>query len=134
MCIVLEPVFSVSMLSSSVLLRVVQTLSDPDKRVEYDQLMGFSEVSINPFRDTGYPLDQVGIFTFLLCQYQCAALYASCAQCLAPIEVHLNAKVSMGQTSILRQQECVVSDNKVSKQQHCTLCTHVQQISALLIC
>lgn len=52
------------MLSSSVLLRVVQTLSDPDKRVEYDQLMGFSEVSINPFRDTGYPLDQVFVDEF----------------------------------------------------------------------
>ncbi|KAK9798198.1 hypothetical protein WJX73_003293 [Symbiochloris irregularis] len=49
---------------------IYETLSDPEKREEYDMLMGFTKESINPFRDTGYALDQVFVdeFTCIGCR------------------------------------------------------------------
>lgn len=39
----------------------LQTLIDPDKRAAYDSIAGFTPDAINPFKDTAYPRDLVGL-------------------------------------------------------------------------
>lgn len=42
----------------------MQTLSDVHKRAAYDNIFGFDEDAINPFKDTAESRDQVTLLTF----------------------------------------------------------------------
>ena len=37
----------------------VQTLMDEEKRADYDSLIGFSRLAVNPFQDNSFEQDQV---------------------------------------------------------------------------
>lgn len=44
----------------------VQTLMDEEKRSDYDSLIGFSRLAINPFRDSTFEADQVSSLILFL--------------------------------------------------------------------
>lgn len=47
-------------------LLALQTLMDEEKRADYDSLIGFSHLAVNPFQDSSFEADQV-CQTGLLC-------------------------------------------------------------------
>lgn len=63
------------------LFAALQTLSDPDRRTLYDGLVGFAVDSINPFMDTSFPAEQVGMEHcmtrgYAVCHHALSCLYS----------------------------------------------------------
>ena len=45
---------------------MLQTLMDEEKRADYDSLIGFSRLAVNPFQDNSFEQDQVIFYSLLL--------------------------------------------------------------------
>ena len=64
-------------------LRLLQTLMDDGKRADYDSLIGFSRLAVNPFDDTTFERDQVWSLTALVPTFalsQGLQLHCKCTQ------------------------------------------------------